>query len=182
MTITIFGSSAPREGSEEYSLAFECGRALARAGFTICNGGYAGTMEAAAKGAHASGGKTIGVTIAGWNAGANPWITDEIRTAGLVERLTKLVDLGDAYVILQGGTGTLLEFAFVLELINKDFVSRKPIVLLGDTWDGVLEALKNEPVSLRQKDPTTLVQKVKSPAELVRFLQEATPPDPSTTP
>ena len=180
MVVTIFGSSAPREGSEDYSTAFECGSVLARAGYTICNGGYAGTMEAAAQGARAAGGKTIGITISGWKKSANEWINEEIKTAGLEERLSKLVELGDAFLVLRGGSGTLLELAYILELINKDLARKRPIILLGDWWDGVIEALRNEPISERQKDCTRLLHKVESPVELVRYLSETLRPPASS--
>jgi hypothetical protein len=49
-TVTIFGSSVPRENDIHYATAFECGKYLAGSGFSVCNGGYGGTMEAAAKG------------------------------------------------------------------------------------------------------------------------------------
>lgn len=144
---------------------------LAEAGYTICNGGYAGTMEAAAKGARTAGGHTIGVTISGWTLNANQWITQDVKTGGLDERLSKLVELGNAFLVLRGGTGTLLEFAYILELINKDLVRKRPIVLLGDWWDGVIEALRNEPISERQKDCTRLVHKVRNAGELVQYLR-----------
>jgi uncharacterized protein (TIGR00725 family) len=169
--VTIFGSSAPRPGSEDYATAYECGKMLAEAGFAICNGGYAGTMEAAAKGARASGGKTIGVTVSSWPAKANEWVQQEIKAADLPERLAKLIELGDAYIVLRGGSGTLLEFAYVLELVNKDIIQNKPIVLLGDSWKGVINALRQEPASDRQKDFSRLVHTVGSPAELIRYLE-----------
>jgi len=49
--VTIFGSSKPVEGELPYTQAYEIGRGLASGGWTICNGGYGGTMEASAKGA-----------------------------------------------------------------------------------------------------------------------------------
>ena len=61
--VTVFGSSRPGEGDEEYLLAYEVGKNLALNGFTVCNGGYAGIMEASARGAKEAGGKTIGVTF-----------------------------------------------------------------------------------------------------------------------
>ncbi len=175
--VTIFGSSVPSPGSEEYVAAYECGRLIAEAGFTICNGGYGGTMEAAAKGARSSGGKTIGVTVASWPRKANAWIQEEIRANNLAERLDKLTGLADAYVVLRGGTGTLLELAWVLELINKDMIPQKPIVLLGDTWNGVVESLRHEPVSGRQRDVAKLVHTAGSPAELVSHLKEVFAPN-----
>ena len=49
--ITIFGSSRPVKGDEEYQLAYEVGKQLSLAGFTVCNGGFGGIMEASARGA-----------------------------------------------------------------------------------------------------------------------------------
>ncbi|HEX9829152.1 MAG TPA: LOG family protein, partial [Bacteroidota bacterium] len=61
--ITIFGSSRPVESDEEYRLAFTLGKHLAQGGFTVCNGGFAGIMEASARGAKEAHGSTIGVTV-----------------------------------------------------------------------------------------------------------------------
>jgi uncharacterized protein (TIGR00730 family) len=169
--VTLFGSSVPVEKSPDYVTAYECGRMLAGAGMTVCNGGYGGTMEAAAKGATEAGGATIGITVSSWSRKPNPWIQQEIKASSLLERLMKLVEVGNAYVILPGGTGTLLEFACVLELINKGVISRKPIVLVGDFWDGVMDSLRNEPGSEGHNDSDRLVHKVGDPAELSDYLK-----------
>lgn len=42
--ITVFGSSRPRPGEKEYVLAHRLGAELAKAGFVVCNGGYAGIL------------------------------------------------------------------------------------------------------------------------------------------
>jgi uncharacterized protein (TIGR00730 family) len=171
--VTVFGSSAPVEGSQEYSTARECGKLLAEAGFALCSGGYGGIMEASARGASEAGGQTIGVTVEDWHRNANRWIRQEVKTGKLIDRLMKLVELGDAYVILPGGTGTLLEFACVLEFVNKDLIARKPIVLLGDFWSGVVETLKDEPASTGLNDFTRFLQTVRTPIELVHYLRTA---------
>lgn len=169
----MFGSSVPEENSTEYLTAYDCGRRVAEAGFTICNGGYRGTMEASAKGAREAGGQTIGVTISDWSRKPNAWIQNEIKTASLMERLMKLVDLGNAYIVLPGGTGTLLEFACVLELINKEIIDRKPIILVGDFWDGVLTSLRNEPGADGRAKSNGLIYKVQSPKELPEYLKNS---------
>ncbi len=171
--VTVFGSSVPEENSAEYVTAYECGRVLAKAGLTICNGGYRGTMEASAKGARDAGGQTIGVTIANWPRKPNAWIQQEIKTTSLMERLMKLVELGNAYIVLPGGTGTLLEFACALELINKEIIDRKPIILVGDFWDGVLDSLRNEPGSEGHTKSNGLVHEVQSPVELAAYLKNS---------
>lgn len=173
--VTVFGSSVPAAKTPQYMTAYECGTMLAKSGMTVCNGGYGGTMEASAKGAKEAGGRTIGVTVSTWSRKPNAWIQQEVKTTSLFERLLKLVELGDAYVVLPGGSGTLLEFACVLELINKGIIGRKPIVLVGDFWNGVLETLRNEPGVGGQNDCTRLVHTVKNPEELSSHLKMVLP-------
>jgi len=143
--VTVFGSSRTRQGEHDYEIAYNVGRELATAGFTVCNGGYGGTMEASARGAKDAGGDTIGVITKSFpGSTANRWIKTVIEENTLVDRLLKLVSLGDAYVVLRGGTGTLLELAAVWEFMNKNIIREKPIVVVGGFWNGVVKTLKEE--------------------------------------
>jgi uncharacterized protein (TIGR00730 family) len=151
--VTVFGSGEATASSAAYQLAFELGQAIARAGWALCNGGYGGTMEAAAAGAVAAGGRTIGVTCTAFRRSApNPYVRQEVPTFDLLQRLNTLVQLGSAYVVLPGGTGTLLELALVWELLNKGLLrGKRPLVLLGDFWRPVVTCIEHE-----QKEPNTL--------------------------
>jgi uncharacterized protein (TIGR00730 family) len=171
--VTVFGSSVPGESSPEYGMAYTCGRTLAESGMTVCNGGYAGLMEASAKGAVEAGGKTVGVTVSTWSGTPNRWIQKEIRMPTLLDRMMKLVEMGDAYVVLPGGSGTLLELACVLELVNKSVIRTRPIVLVGDFWDGVLDSLRREPGVTPANDCTRFVHEVRTPEGLVAYLKSA---------
>jgi len=144
--ITIFGTGRARPGDSAYALAMEIGKLLAQAGFTIANGGYGGTMLAAAKGAAQAGGEIIGVTCSAFKSSkANEYVTREIVTASLDERLDTLIKLGQAYIVLPGGTGTLLELAKVWELKNKGFLeSDKPIILIGGFWKPLIELVATD--------------------------------------
>jgi len=53
-TITIFGSSIPQHGDEQYTAAEKLGELLALRGFNVCSGGNLGVMEAVSKGAVAT--------------------------------------------------------------------------------------------------------------------------------
>lgn len=148
-TVTIFGSSLPTEGSAAYAEAQSLGRLLAEAGYAICNGGYGGLMEASARGAHEAGGHTIGITCAIWPRQANPYILEEIRTKNFPQRLLTLIERGDAYVVLPGGTGTLAELALAWEMMNKGALSktmggRKPLLVMAPYWQPVIECLRQE--------------------------------------
>ncbi|MFZ0961975.1 MAG: LOG family protein [Terriglobia bacterium] len=148
-TITVFGSSLPGEGSAAYAEAQHLGRLLAEAGYAVCNGGYAGLMEASARGARQAGGHTVGITCVIWPRPANPYIVEEVRTRSFPERLMTLIERGDAYVVLPGGTGTLAELALCWEMMNKSSLSktvggRKPLLVMAPYWQPVIECLKQE--------------------------------------
>jgi hypothetical protein len=166
-TITIFGTGRAKAGSSACKLAYETGKILAQAGFTIANGGYGGTMLAAAKGAAEAGGETVGVTCTAFGRGkANEYITREIVTHSLDERLDTLIKLGGAYIVLPGGTGTLLELAKVWELKNKGFLeANKPIILVGGYWKPLIDLIAaDDPDSSRH---IKLTDKPKQIVELV---------------
>jgi uncharacterized protein (TIGR00730 family) len=150
--ITIFGTSRTAAGDAVFALAMETGRLLAQAGFTIANGGYGGTMLAAAKGAAQAGGEIIGVTCSAFKSSrANEYVTREIITGSLDERLDTLIKLGRAYIVLPGGTGTLLELAKVWELKNKGFLKPdKPIILVGGFFKPLVELIATDDADSRR--------------------------------
>ncbi len=182
--VTVFGSSTPPPLSAAYQTAYQLGQAIAQAGWTLCTGGYGGTMEAAARGAVEGGGHTIGVTcLIFGRSGPNAYIKQEVPTFDLPTRLNTLIRLGRAYVVLPGGTGTLVELALAWELLNKNLLRRKaPLILLGDHWLPVLDPIRRE-------QPDALEpQRAASVAEVIEILratlaQSAAPSDelPSTT-
>jgi len=149
-TVTIFGSSLPGEDSAAYAEARHLGRLLAERGLVVCNGGYAGLMEASSRGAREAGGHTVGVTCAIWPSPPNVWVAEEVRTHSFSERIMTLIERGDAYIVLPGGTGTLAELALAWEMMNKSSLSRtvggrKPLLVMETYWRPVIDCLKQEP-------------------------------------
>ena len=141
--IAVFGSGQIKADDPAYEGAYQTGYAIAQAGFDICNGGYAGTMEASAHGAKEAGGKTIGIISSELGSVANRWI-DEVRVLPTWrERLFALVDIAKGYVILDGATGTLLEFSTVWEMANKKFHS-KPVVIVGSSMQALFHYLNQK--------------------------------------
>ena len=118
------------------------GQSLARAGYCVANGGYGGVMAASSQGAKSVGGNTIGVTCRAFKrSGPNQWVDNEVSTADLYERVQTLIDLGGAYVLLPGGTGTLVELALCWELMHKGFMVPLPMVCLTDYWRPVVQTV-----------------------------------------
>ena len=168
-TITIFGSAIPTEDDAQYKFAYELGATLAQNGFNICSGGYSGIMEAASKGAYDNGGFVYGVTIELWNKEPNSYITVEVREQKLFERITKLLELGDAYIILQGGTGTLLEFAAVWEYANKNLQQEKPIICHSNMWKEIVDVINKQ--MILENRGTDLIKCCDSVNEIVKSLK-----------
>jgi uncharacterized protein (TIGR00730 family) len=140
--VTVFGSSRPRAGDVHYAEAQALGTALAENGFTVCTGGYGGTMEAASLGAKEAGGRTLAVTSTFFKSRTNKWVDEEIQVDTWQDRLFELVRRGDGYVACPGGTGTLVELAVVWEMLNKGVMRDKPFVALGTFWEPIIERVR----------------------------------------
>lgn len=170
--ITIFGSSRASRESAEYKEAYEIGKLIAEAGFTVCNGGYGGTMEATAKGAKSVGGKTIGVVTEIFSRFPNQYIDETVIEKTLLLRLERLVLLGDAYIVLKGVTGTLAELAIVWEYMNKGIMVEKPIIVLGEFWTPVIKTLKDELAWEGLDNCTKFVTIAHAPSDCIEILKQ----------
>jgi len=92
------------------------GREVARSGATLYCGGLGGVMLAAARGARAEGGVTIGILPGSSALDANPFITHPIVTGMGQARNVILVGSCDAIIAVGGGYGTLSEVAVARKL------------------------------------------------------------------
>ena len=170
-TITIFGSSLPQPGDEEYTDAYYIAKQLARNGFNICSGGALGIMDAVSKGASEEGKEAIGITVSIFNSPSNIYLTKEIRCDTLSQRLDNLVSNADGFVILPGGTGTLLELALIWELINKDVLDYKPIACLGNMWANIVREMENRVRIEKRKE--NIIRCFDKPNQIIEFIKES---------
>lgn len=144
----MFGGSRVEPDSDEYIAARELGRALAQSGLTVVTGGYNGVMEAVSRGAKEIGGHVIGVTVdliaKNFERVPNAYVDQEVKTAALLERIDKMVELGGGYVVLPGGAGTLAELGIVWNLALLGALHGKPLVVVGNGWARVLQTMIDE--------------------------------------
>jgi uncharacterized protein (TIGR00730 family) len=138
--VTIFGGSKCGPNSDEYKVAKELGGRLARAGFTICTGGYLGVMEAASRGARESGGRVFGIVMNQFKGEPNRYLTDKVATDHFYDRLQNLITRSVGFVALRGGMGTVTEISLVWNKLQTGVLERRPLVLVGDCWKRVVEA------------------------------------------
>ena len=138
--ITIFGGSKCRPDSQEYQDALSIGRRLAEEGFTICTGGYLGVMEAASKGAREAGGRVMGIVMNQFKSEPNRFLTDKVATDHFYDRLQNLITRSVGFIAMRGGMGTVTEISLVWNKLQTGVLDRRPLVLVGDCWRGVVES------------------------------------------
>lgn len=112
MIIAVIGAGEP--SNEVAELAEEVGRELGKRGLTMVCGGLSGVMEAACRGAKATGGTTIGVLPGSDPRAANPWVDYPICTGLSHARNVIIVKTGRAAIAVGGAYGTLSEIGHAL--------------------------------------------------------------------
>lgn len=173
--VAIFGyaSSGPEE--EIYNDVYVTAAHLAEHGYTIVNGGGPGLMDAATKGAESANGDTVTVTFdpkyaPGFEGKYFENKPDrEITTTNYIDRMFTLMKESDYFVIFNGGTGTLSEFATVW-LLAKLYTGRhKGIALYGNQWRPVVSAIVNH--MFIQPEAEELLDIVTSPVGVIRAIK-----------
>lgn len=176
--VTFFGYADSQPSDPDYQATFESARLLANDGYTIVNGGGPGLMQAASEGAKVANGKTIGVTLYPEEGGSLPLfegrteaneIDEEIKTTTYLERTLTLIEQGDVFVIMKGGTGTISEFGMAWGLARLHFGHHKHLILYGSWWHTIIEAFGAH-MFLRPED-LKVYHIVDSPIEVLQKVQ-----------
>ncbi|OVE78850.1 Rossman fold protein, TIGR00730 family [bacterium I07] len=139
------------EKSHYYEVARKFGRLVGLAGdgaedcrLTIVTGGGPGLMEAANRGAHEAGAKSIGLNITlPFEQYPNPFITPELCFQFRYFAIRKMHFLlrAKALIVFPGGFGTFDELFEILTLIQTHKVKPLPVILVGKVyWDQAFNA------------------------------------------
>ncbi len=137
--VTIYGSARTRDGHHEYARAYETGRLLGEAGFSVVTGGGPGIMEAANRGALEAGARSAGLNIRlPEEQEPNPYQTLTLNFRYFFVRKVMLVKYATAFVLFPGGYGTLDEFFETITLIQTGKIRPFPMILVGsEYWNGL---------------------------------------------
>lgn len=176
--ITVFGFADCPPEDRLYRQAVEVSRMMAENGLEVVNGGGPGVMRAATEGAHEGGGIASVATfypkfIENFEGKDSQNKADkEIIMNNYVDRTMKLLELGDAYVIFNGGTGTLSEFGMAWGLAYLYFGHHKPLILYGGFWYPIIEELVKN-MRIGDRPGALRVYKIATtPEQVMEYLQE----------
>ena len=173
--VSIFGSARTERNSKNYKIAEALGKELSKAGFAVITGGGPGIMEAANKGAHSVGGKSVGLSIdLPFETKSNDFLNMEIWFNYFFVRKVMFVKYAKGFVVLPGGFGTLDEFYEALTLIQTGKIKPFPVVLIGkEYWSELLDWMKSTMLkekNIHQND-LSLFQVADDAKEAVRFIK-----------
>jgi len=171
--VSLFGFADAQPDSELYQSTFEVAKLIGKYGLEVVNGGGPGVMRAATDGAHAGGGRATIATFypkyinhfEGKDHLNKP--DKEIIENNYLDRTLKLLELGNAYVIFNGGTGTLSEFGMAWGLAYLYFGHHKPLILYGSFWHEIMEALVSNMLIAQQRPESLKVYKIVTTPEAV---------------
>jgi len=177
--VAFFGDAEAKEKDKHFKLAKETANLLATEGYIIVNGGGPGIMLASTIGAKEAGGrvelsvvdlKYLPGNFEGRNE-ENCKKADKIyEMAGYENRLNKLIEIADAFVVFKGGTGTLAEVGVIWSKAKFDYGNHEPIIFVGEEWKKLVpEIIKDLGFELKEKRVYDLA---KGAAEVKELLAE----------
>lgn len=134
--VSIFGSARAQPGSFVYEEVKRVAQALAELGCDIITGGGPGLMQAANEGAKAANGSTsVGIRVdLPFEQEVNPFVTQAFEHETFFSRLHHFVLASDAFVVVPGGIGTVLEATMIWQLLQVRHMQEVPLVFVGKMW------------------------------------------------
>ena len=180
--VIVFGSSRLKPESQAYQDMYRLGFELGKRHMDVVTGGGPGIMEAANKG-HVDGSpgednqsQSIGVRIElPFREPENPNLDVVEHFEKFSKRLDEFIRISNFVVIAPGGLGTLLEFAFVWQLLQVNHVQNIPVLIYGKMWNDLLDWAKEnimEP-GLADMNDLDYIHKVDSVDEILGLIDKS---------
>ncbi len=177
--VSIFGSARTKPDQPYYKLAVEMGKALTDEGYGVITGGGPGIMEAGNKGAHLSGGHSVGLNIdLPFEQGTNPFVDldKSINFRYFFVRKVMFVKYAQAFIALPGGFGTLDELFETLTLVQTKKITPVPIILVGkEFWSGMADWIRKtmlESAGNISPGDMDLIPILDTPQEVVQYIND----------
>jgi uncharacterized protein (TIGR00730 family) len=145
--VTIFGSARAKPETFVYDEVKRVATALAEMGCDIITGGGPGLMQAANEGAAAAESpqshRSIGIRVElPFEQEVNPFVTEAFEHKTFFTRLHHFVLTSDAFIVVPGGIGTVLELMMIWQLLQVRHVGDTPLILVGKMWADLVDWAK----------------------------------------
>jgi uncharacterized protein (TIGR00730 family) len=140
--VAIFGSARAKPDTLPYDAVKRVAAAFASMGCDIVTGGGPGLMQAANEGAASTGthDRSLGIRVdLPFEQEVNPFVEHAFEHKTFFTRLHHFVIASDAFVVVPGGIGTVLETMMVWQLLQVRHVGEVPLVLVGKMWRGLVD-------------------------------------------
>ena len=142
--VTIFGSARLQPGTVAYDGVKQLAAELATMGCDITSGGGPGLMQAANEGAlsvdpealHRSVGIRVDLPF---EQAVNPFVGQAYEHRTFFSRLHHFMIISDAFIVVPGGIGTLLELSLAWQLLQVRKLYNTPLVLVGKMWPELVD-------------------------------------------
>ncbi|NQW26986.1 MAG: TIGR00730 family Rossman fold protein [Flammeovirgaceae bacterium] len=176
--VSIFGSARTKETNEYYQMAQEIAEKLVVYGYGVVTGGGPGIMEAANRGAHLKGGKSVGLNIElPFEQKSNEYVDRDksIDFDYFFVRKVMFVKYSQGFIVMPGGFGTLDELFEAITLIQTQKIAKFPIVLVGKNyWGGLMDWIKKTMLDERNIsiEDLALIKMVDSADEAVKEIND----------
>jgi uncharacterized protein (TIGR00730 family) len=179
--VTIFGSARAKPGTFVYDEVKRIAAALAEMGCDIVTGGGPGLMQAANEGAaqvsaseeHHSVGIRVNLPF---EQTVNPFVNQAFEHQTFFTRLHHFVLISDAFVVVPGGIGTVLETMMIWQLLQVRHVRDTPLILVGKMWADLVDWARAHMLTaqlpLANADDMTIPRCVHSGDEALALVRE----------
>jgi uncharacterized protein (TIGR00730 family) len=142
--VTIFGSARAQPGTHAYAEVKRVAAALAEMGCDIITGGGPGLMQAANEGAAAANApernRSVGIRVdLPFEQEVNPFVEQAFEHRTFFTRLHHFVLVSDAFVVVPGGIGTVLETMMIWQLLQVRHMHDTPLILVGKMWADLVD-------------------------------------------
>jgi uncharacterized protein (TIGR00730 family) len=137
--VTIFGSARVPKEHWVYQAVRDLAAELTRLDCDIVTGGGPGLMQAANEGVHianpdaAKGSMGIRVELP-FEQDVNAFVTEAFEHGTFFTRLHHFVLVSDAFVVVPGGIGTVLETMMIWQLLQVRKLDNVPLILAGKMY------------------------------------------------
>jgi uncharacterized protein (TIGR00730 family) len=137
--VTIFGSARLKRGTPAYNEVKKLAAELTKMGCDIISGGGPGLMQAANEGAHSIEPKaqkrSVGIRVElPFEQEINPFVGQAYEHRTFFSRLHHFMIVSDAFVVVPGGIGTLLELSLAWQLLQVSKLYNTPLIVVGKMW------------------------------------------------